>query len=86
MHFFGAWGLLSFIVGFIITLWLVTEKFYKSRLGLRVRDVTDQPLFYLALVAVIVGVQLFLAGYITEMLNSFHSKKNEYIISDKLNC
>ncbi|MFQ3574928.1 MAG: glycosyltransferase family 2 protein [Cytophagales bacterium] len=86
MHFFGAWGLLSFIIGFSITMRLVVEKFYKSKMGIPVRDVTEQPLFYLALVAVIVGVQLFLAGYISEMMNSYNHKKNEYLLADRVNC
>ena len=86
MHFFGAWGLTMFMVGFVITLWLVLKKFILSKLGhLPQRDVVDQPLFYLALVAVIVGVQMFLTGYIAELANADSNKKNDYLISERIN-
>lgn len=84
MHFFGAWGFSSFILGFCITMWMVIEKFYKSKMNIPVRDVTDQPLFYIALVLLIVGVQMFLAGYIAELMNSDSQKKNDYLIASHL--
>ncbi len=61
MHLFGAMGFLSFLIGGIITIWLITDKLIKLRTGDKFRQVTDQPLFYIALVAIIVGVQLFSA-------------------------
>ena len=84
MHFFGAWGVTSFMVGFVISAWLVLEKFYKSKMGIHVRDVTDQPLFFLSLVAVIIGVQMFLAGYLSELMNFHSPHKNDYLISERL--
>jgi len=85
MHFFGTMGTLSFGIGFLITLWLISEKIYYSFLmNQRVRNVTDQPLFFLALVALIIGVQLFLAGFLAEMVSLAGARKNEYLIRDRV--
>jgi glycosyltransferase involved in cell wall biosynthesis len=85
MHFFGTMGTMSFLIGFLITIWLIGEKFYFSFFQhQRVRDVVDQPLFFLALVAVVVGVQLFLAGFLAEMISLSGSRKNEYLIRDRI--
>jgi glycosyltransferase involved in cell wall biosynthesis len=85
MHFFGTMGTVCFLIGFLITIWLIGEKFYYSFVQhQRVRDVTDQPLFFLALVAVVVGVQLFLAGFLAEMISLSGSRKNEYLIRDRI--
>ncbi|MFC6996137.1 glycosyltransferase family 2 protein [Rufibacter roseus] len=84
MHFFGTLGTLSFLIGFLITCWLIGEKVYYSSHNLMVRNVTDQPLFFLALVAVVVGVQLFLAGFMSEMISLSGKKKREYLIRDSL--
>lgn len=85
MHFFGVLGTLSFISGFILTIWIIGEKLYRQFNHLARRDVVDQPLFFLALVALIVGMQLFLAGFIAEMLIQVHQKKNDYLISERTN-
>ncbi len=85
MHFFGTMGTLSFLVGFIIALWLIIEKVYYSLFQhQRVRDVVDQPIFFLALVALIIGVQLFLAGFLAEMISLAGNRKNEYLIRDRI--
>ena len=85
MHFFGTMGTLSFLAGFLITLYLIVQKIYYSLfLNQRVRDVVDQPLFFLALVAVIIGVQLFLAGFLAEMISLAGNQKNEYLIRDRV--
>ncbi|MFB9861904.1 glycosyltransferase family 2 protein [Rufibacter immobilis] len=84
MHFFGSLGSLSFLIGFLITSWLVIEKVYYSYKNQVARDVTDQPLFFLALVAVVVGVQLFLAGFLAEMVSLSGRRKNEYLIRDNI--
>ncbi len=84
MHFFGTMGTLSFLVGFFITIWLIGDKVYYSFLHQRTRDVVDQPLFFLALVALIIGVQLFLAGFLAEMISITGSRKNEYLIRDQI--
>lgn len=85
MHFFGTMGTLSFLLGMIITLWLGGEKVYLALNNVKARNVTDQPLFFLALVAVIVGVQLFLAGFLAEMISLSGSRRNDYLIREKLN-
>ncbi|ALJ01778.1 glycosyltransferase family 2 protein [Rufibacter tibetensis] len=84
MHFFGSLGTISFLIGFLITSWLVIEKMYYSFQNQAVRNVTDQPLFFLALVAVIVGVQLFLAGFLAEMVSLVGRRKDEYLIRDNI--
>jgi glycosyltransferase involved in cell wall biosynthesis len=85
MHFFGTMGTVSFLIGFLITIWLISEKFYHSFfLHQRVRDVVDQPLFFLALIAVVIGVQLFLAGFLAEMISLSGSRRNEYLIRDRI--
>ncbi|MDQ3291128.1 MAG: glycosyltransferase family 2 protein [Bacteroidota bacterium] len=85
MHFFGTMGFLSFLIGFFITMWLIGDKVYNSfYLHQRTRDVVDQPLFFLALVALIIGVQLFLAGFLAEMISLTGSRKNEYLIRDQI--
>jgi len=64
MHFFGTMGVLSFLIGSLMAMYLLFEKLYNINQGLRYRNVTDNPLFFLALVAIIIGSQLFLAGFI----------------------
>ncbi len=83
MHFFGVLGSLSFISGFVITVWVIGEKLYRQYNHLPRRDVVDQPLFFLALVALIVGMQLFLAGFLAEMMIQVNQKKGDYLISER---
>ncbi|EON78016.1 Glycosyl transferase, group 2 family protein [Lunatimonas lonarensis] len=85
MHFFGSLGTVSFLTGFIITFKLIYDKIQGLRHGLSVREITDQPLFFLALVALIVGVQLFLTGFLAEMMTSNNSRKSDYSISERIN-
>ena len=84
MHFFGYSGLLMFLVGFVMTVWIIVAKLVHQAQGLKFRAVTDQPLFYLALVAVILGVVLFLAGFLGEMVARSSSDRNRYNIKDEL--
>lgn len=84
MHFFGLWGTLSFIFGGLVSLILIAEKIYKSAYHIPTRDVTDKPLFYLALVAMIIGTQLFLAGFLGELISRSSSDRNKYQIEKKL--
>jgi glycosyltransferase involved in cell wall biosynthesis len=85
MHFFGLLGSLSFVTGFLITCWLIFEKIYGLSKGLRVREIVDQPLFFLALVALIIGIQLFVTGFIAELMTSNQSKEAEYKIGEEVN-
>lgn len=86
MHFFGLWGTLSFLLGLGIALWLIGEKlYYNHALGSQPpRAVTDQPLFYLALCAVVVGTQLFLAGFLGELIGRAAPDRNTYLIDETL--
>ncbi len=85
MHFFGSLGTVSFLGGLLITLWIVGEKmYYNWYLNTSPpRDVVEQPLFFLALVALIIGVQLFLAGFLSEMIAQ-NSSKREYIVVETI--
>ncbi len=85
MHFFGLLGMISFLTGFLITGWLIFKKVYGLSKGLPVREIVDQPLFFLALVALIIGVQLFVTGFIAELMTSNQAKENEYKIDEELN-
>ena len=84
MHFFGTSGILMFLVGFVMTIWIIVEKLVLQGQGLRYRAVTDQPLFYLALVALVLGVMLFLAGFIGEMVSRTAQGRNSYQIKERL--
>ncbi|WP_187264307.1 glycosyltransferase family 2 protein [Pontibacter beigongshangensis] len=84
MHFFGTLGTFCFLFGFIVTLWLILQKVFRLYSDGRIRDVVDQPLFFLALVAVVVGVQLFLAGFLAEMITLTAKNKNEYLIKERV--
>ena len=84
MHFFGATGLLSFLVGFVMTVWIIARKLIYQCQGIRYRAVTDQPLFYLALLMVVLGVILFATGFICEMISRTAGSRNDYNISEKI--
>ena len=84
MHFFGYTGLFMFLVGFVMTLWIIIAKLVHQSAGTYYRAVTEQPLFYLALVAVILGVMLFLAGFISELVSRSSPERNNYNITAKL--
>jgi len=86
MHFFGTFGMLSFIIGFIFTakiFWHKMDSLYFSRVPLE-RDITEQPLFYMALVALIIGVQLFVTGFLAEMFAMQSLTKRDYLVIDKV--
>lgn len=83
MHFFGFTGILMFLAGGFLAIWIIVEKLIQQSNGLVFRPVTDQPLFYLALVAVLLGFQLFLAGFICEMISRNSSERNQYKIREE---
>lgn len=84
MHFFGLSGVLMFFVGFIISITLIICKLVNQSSGLHYRPVTEQPLFYLALVAIIIGVMFFLAGFICEMISRSSMDRNSYNIKERI--
>ena len=82
MHFFGAFGTLTFFAGFIIATYLVYTKFFmESYVGM-----TDRPLFYFGLMAMIVGMQLFLSGFVAEMISRNSPEKSKYHIKKTIAC
>jgi hypothetical protein len=86
MHFFGSLGVVFFLMGFLFTLklfWNKIDSLYISKTLLK-RDITEQPLFYLALTAVIIGVQLFVTGFLAEMFAIQSLSKSDYLVIDKI--
>jgi glycosyltransferase involved in cell wall biosynthesis len=79
MHFFGLWGTIFFVIGISITLYLIIAKIIDAEIGL-----TNRPGFYLALTSVIIGMQLFLAGFISELISRNAPGRNSYLIEDKI--
>lgn len=80
MHFFGLWGSVSFLIGLIIVIALIIKKLVLQHNGEIFRQVADQPLFYLALLAVVIGCQLFLAGFVGELISNSNPKRDKYLI------
>ena len=83
MHFFGFTGILMFLTGFIIAVCLIAGKLIHQAGGMHFRPVTDQPLFYIALLAVLLGAMLFLTGFICEMISRNSSDRNRYNIREE---
>lgn len=86
MHFFGTLGTLSFLFGLVITMWLIGEKLYYVYIlnaHEQAREIVDQPLFFLSLVALIIGVQLFLSGFIAEMMTQFRKGGEDYLVVER---
>lgn len=84
MHLFGSLGILSFLTGSALTIYLIGVKLYNIAYNLKYRNVTDNPLFFLAIVAIILGVQLFLAGFIGELLITNSDKTTNYQIKEEI--
>ena len=80
MHFFGTLGSLMFLVGFLLAAWLGAQKLYLVHLGIKTSLVTESPYFYLALAAMIMGTQLFLAGFLGELISRNSTERNTYQI------
>jgi glycosyltransferase involved in cell wall biosynthesis len=79
MHFFGTWGVIFFLLGSIISLYLTISKFFFDRTGL-----TQRPLFFFAIVAMIIGTQLFVTGFVAELISRNAPGRNSYLIEEKL--
>ena len=77
MHFFGSMGTICFLVGFVILIYLSYMKLVELQYNM-----TQRPLFYLGIVCLILGVQLFLAGFLAEMISRSSSSRNEYLVDE----
>ena len=84
MHLFGGIGTLISLVGGIIAVWLIIDKLVSQARGTHFRAVTDQPLFYLALVAVLLGAMLFLTGFLGELVARNAADRNKYNIKRRI--
>ncbi len=83
MHFFGSLGTVSFLFGLFVTAYIIGDKLWNIYHQLPIRDVVDQPLFFLSLVALVIGSQLFLTGFIAEMIIQVNPRKNDYLIIER---
>jgi glycosyltransferase involved in cell wall biosynthesis len=79
MHFFGTWGAIAFILGLFIFTYLTISKFFFDKTGL-----TQRPLFFFAIVAMIIGTQLFVTGFVAELISRNAPGRNSYLIEEKL--
>lgn len=79
MHFFGLWGTMCFLFGFVIFIYLTISKFFLDKEGM-----TQRPLFFFAILAMIIGTQLFLAGFIGELISRNSPERNNYLVEEKL--
>ena len=84
MHFFGSLGMLMMLFGAVVTAWLIGIKIHDLTNHIVPREITAQPLFYLALLAVIIGVQLFLTGFLAELVSRTAHDRNKYLISEEI--
>ncbi|MBX9732710.1 MAG: glycosyltransferase, partial [Chitinophagaceae bacterium] len=79
MQFFGLYGTLSFIIGFVSSIYLIISKIIQPETGL-----TNKPFFYIALTTMIIGMQLFLSGFVAELVVRNSGERNHYLIDAKL--
>ena len=86
MHVFGFLGTLVFIIGFISAFALGADKLYCLANGIKQRLVTDSPYFYISLTMMMIGTQLFLAGFIGDLVSRSSSTRNDYQIEEEIRC
>ncbi|MDY6800859.1 MAG: glycosyltransferase family 2 protein [Bacteroidota bacterium] len=85
MHLFGTLGTLMFLAGFLAAAWLGGQKLYFLWNNIKAPLVADSPIFYIALTSMIMGTQLFLAGFLGELISRSSSDRNNYQIEQKIN-
>ncbi len=78
MHFFGLWGSIVFFMGLCIWIYLGIAKFAFAKYNM-----TDRPIFYVGIISLVIGTQLFLAGFIGEMISRNSTERNSYLIEEK---
>lgn len=79
MHFFGTLGIIAFFIGFVILIWLSVEKLFW-----KVGGIADRPMFYLGILITIIGTQLFLTGFLAELIARNSSSRNHYLIEQRI--
>lgn len=79
MHFFGLWGTIVFLLGIVIWMYLFIAKFAFLKYNM-----TDRPIFYVGVISLVIGTQLFLAGFLGEMISRNSAERNSYLIEDKI--
>lgn len=84
MHFFGLWGSVMFLIGLIALMGIIVYKFVALQKGVPARLITDLPYFHICILAIVLGVQLFLAGFIGELLARQSPTRNNYVIKDEI--
>jgi glycosyltransferase involved in cell wall biosynthesis len=77
MHFFGLWGTFAFVIGLSVSVYLVISKFFFDKTGM-----TQRPLFFFAMLAMIIGSQLFLAGFLGELISRNSPDRNNYLVEE----
>ena len=85
MHFFGVLGVITFILGFAAAIWVGAQKVIHTLHNELAPRITQSPYFYLSLAAMIIGTQLFLAGFLAELISRNSSERNAYLIDKKTN-
>jgi glycosyltransferase involved in cell wall biosynthesis len=78
MHLFGSWGMFSFLFGFIVFFYLFFSKIFFDKTG-----ITQRPLFFVALIAMVIGTQLFVTGFISELISRNSSSRNSYLVEKR---
>lgn len=86
MHLFGTLGTLMFVIGFFASAWLGLKKLWFVYHQVKAPLVTDSPYFFIALTCMIIGTQLFLAGFLAELVSRNGHDRNNYQLSAKINC
>ena len=86
MHVFGFLGTIMFLIGFISAFILGADKLYCLANGIKQRLVTDSPFFYISLTMMMIGTQLFLTGFIGDLVSRSSSARNDYQIEEEIRC
>ncbi len=84
MHVFGFLGSVMFFIGFLAVLWLGADKLYCLANGIPQRLITSSPWFYIALTTMLIGTQMFLAGFLGDLISRSSSERNDYQIEKRL--
>lgn len=84
MHFFGLWGSLMFLIGFVAVIVVGATKLYEMQVGNPYRLVTDSPYFYISLTMMVLGTLLFLAGFLGELISRNSPERNHYRVEEEI--